>query len=158
MVGLASDASQQGCWVRVHTVLRGDGPDEFDGTSTSEFVVDVFDAAIPLDPEAEDESATDSDDISSGNVASPITGSRHQRDHHMIAKAITEDWLADTKLFVHLAWGHNMRVEDVSNEGLAALIDRHDRAHGGSCFEAAENQNPDDELRRGLAFLRERRS
>jgi hypothetical protein len=142
----------------VHTVLRGDGPDEFDGTSTSEFVVDVFDAAIPLDPEAEDESATDSDDISSGNVASPITGSRHQRDHHMIAKAITEDWLADTKLFVHLAWGHNMRVEDVSNEGLAALIDRHDRAHGGSCFEAAENQNPDDELRRGLAFLRERRS
>ena len=119
-------------------------------------MVDVFDAAIPLDPEADDESATDHDDISPGDVASPVTGSRHQRDHHMIAQAITEDWLADTKLLVHLAREHNIRIEDVSNEGLATLIDRHDRAHGGSCFAEAKNQNLDDGSRCGVAFLRER--
>jgi len=146
-VGLASDASRQGRWVRVHTVLHGDGPDEFDGTSTSEFVVDIFDAAIPLDPEADDEPATDYDDISPSDAASPATGSRHQRDHRMIAQAITEDWLADTKLLVHLAREHTMRVEDVSNAGLATLIDLHDRAHGGSCFAEAKNRSPDDGLR-----------
>ncbi|MFE3144070.1 hypothetical protein [Streptomyces scopuliridis] len=45
---VAAAASAEGCWVRVHSLLRGDLDVEFEGNGTSEFVVDVFDAPIPL--------------------------------------------------------------------------------------------------------------
>ncbi|MFE6633641.1 hypothetical protein ACFVFT_35555 [Streptomyces tendae] len=42
------DAAAQGRWVRVHTLLHSRYEVDFEGSGTSEFVVDVFDAPIPL--------------------------------------------------------------------------------------------------------------
>ncbi|MFF3672947.1 hypothetical protein ACFYYS_03050 [Streptomyces sp. NPDC002120] len=44
----AEDASEEGRWVRVHTLLHSDRDEDYEGNGTSEFVVDVFDAPIPL--------------------------------------------------------------------------------------------------------------
>lgn len=52
-VEFALKASDEGRWVRVHTFMHGSGETEL-GTSTSEWVVDVFDAPIPLEPADED--------------------------------------------------------------------------------------------------------
>ena len=60
----------------------------------------------------------------------PLQGSRHERDHEMICKSISEDSAAASKLLVHLAREHNWGVEDIDNAGLAILIHEHDRAHG----------------------------
>ncbi|MGN9911634.1 hypothetical protein ACTMTJ_29160 [Phytohabitans sp. LJ34] len=46
-VAVARKASDDGYWVRLHTLAKGDGEVEMDSTSTSTFVVDVFDAPIP---------------------------------------------------------------------------------------------------------------
>lgn len=43
----AEAASAEGRWVRVHTVLHSDRDVAFEGSGTSEFVVDVLDAPIP---------------------------------------------------------------------------------------------------------------
>lgn len=53
---VAADATDQGRWVRVHTLLHSHYDVDFEGSGTSEFVVDVFDspsrtAAAPLTPE-----------------------------------------------------------------------------------------------------------
>jgi hypothetical protein len=40
---VAEDASGQGHWVRIHTLLHSDRDVDFEGCGTSEFVVDVFD-------------------------------------------------------------------------------------------------------------------
>ncbi|MFE9181363.1 hypothetical protein ACFYN5_34505 [Streptomyces sp. NPDC007126] len=44
---VAQDAAAQGRWVRVHTLLHSRYDVDFEGSGTSEFVVDVFDAPIP---------------------------------------------------------------------------------------------------------------
>ncbi|MEU6708580.1 hypothetical protein [Streptomyces wuyuanensis] len=44
----AEDASAEGRWVRVHTLLHSDRDEDYEGNGTSEFVVDVFDAPVPL--------------------------------------------------------------------------------------------------------------
>ncbi|MCX5340322.1 hypothetical protein [Streptomyces atratus] len=44
---VAEAASAEGRWVRVHTLLHSDLDVDFEGSGTSEFVVDVFDASIP---------------------------------------------------------------------------------------------------------------
>ncbi|MFJ8431973.1 hypothetical protein ACIQ9P_11820 [Kitasatospora sp. NPDC094019] len=44
----AAGASAEGHWVRIHTLLHSDRDEDFEGSGTSEFVVDVFDAPIPL--------------------------------------------------------------------------------------------------------------
>lgn len=46
-VAVARKASDDGHWVRLHTLAKGDGEVEMDSTSTSTFVVDVLDAPIP---------------------------------------------------------------------------------------------------------------
>lgn len=46
-VAIAGAASDEGKYVRVHTFWRPDGPDE-NGTMTLEYVVDIFDAPIPV--------------------------------------------------------------------------------------------------------------
>lgn len=67
----------------------------------------------------------------------------HTKDHQLIAEAISEDWLARERLLVHLARDHGMTVDDVGNDGLAALIVMHDGGHGGvRCFEEAEVSHP----------------
>lgn len=43
----AQNASGQGRWVRVHTLLHSYRDVDFEGSGTSEFTVDVFDAPIP---------------------------------------------------------------------------------------------------------------
>lgn len=48
-VTVAKQASDDGHWVRLHTLMRGDGDTETSGGATSEFVVDVFDAPIPAE-------------------------------------------------------------------------------------------------------------
>ncbi|MFD8979910.1 hypothetical protein [Streptomyces sp. NPDC059564] len=45
---LAEAASGEGQWVRVHTLLRSDRDEDYEGNGSSEFVVDVFDAPIPF--------------------------------------------------------------------------------------------------------------
>ncbi|MGW4562021.1 hypothetical protein ACWEN3_06285 [Streptomyces sp. NPDC004561] len=45
---VAEEASAQGHWVRIHTLLHSDRDVDFEGNGTSEFVVDVFDAPIAL--------------------------------------------------------------------------------------------------------------
>ncbi|MFJ4732528.1 hypothetical protein ACIP6V_09590 [Streptomyces sp. NPDC088770] len=45
---VAEDATAQGRWVRIHTLLHSRYDVDFEGSGTSEFVVDVFDAPIPL--------------------------------------------------------------------------------------------------------------
>ncbi|MEU5088162.1 hypothetical protein [Streptomyces sp. NPDC021356] len=47
-LNVAEEASAQGRWVRIHTLLHSDRDVDFEGNGTSEFVVDVFDAPIPL--------------------------------------------------------------------------------------------------------------
>jgi len=82
----------------------------------------------------------------------------HQHDHTLISEAISEDWLASERILVHLAREHGFTVEDASNAGLAALIVIHDTGHGDTpCFPDAEASHPDEGLRRGLLYLRERR-
>jgi hypothetical protein len=76
--------------------------------------------------------------------------SDHEKDHQLIAKGIAEDWLADSRLLVHIAREHGFRVEDVSNIGLAPLIHIHDIAHKRVCFSEAESKSPSNGLRRGL--------
>ena len=44
----AAAASAEEHWVRVHTLLHSHRDEDFEGGGTSEFVVDVFDAPIPL--------------------------------------------------------------------------------------------------------------
>ncbi|MBT2445354.1 hypothetical protein J7E93_35805 [Streptomyces sp. ISL-36] len=46
---VAEDATDQGQWVRIHTLLHSRYDVDFEGSGTSEFVVDVFDAPIPLE-------------------------------------------------------------------------------------------------------------
>lgn len=46
---VAEDATAQGQWVRIHTLLHSHYDVNFEGSGTSEFVVDVFDAPIPLE-------------------------------------------------------------------------------------------------------------
>jgi hypothetical protein len=46
-IEIAEDAADQGKYVRMHTFWRADTPDP-DGPSTLEYVVDVFNAPIPL--------------------------------------------------------------------------------------------------------------
>jgi hypothetical protein len=46
---VAEDATAQGRWVRIHTLLHSRYDVDFEGSGTSEFVVDVFDAPIPLE-------------------------------------------------------------------------------------------------------------
>ncbi|GLF96979.1 hypothetical protein [Streptomyces yaizuensis] len=46
---VARAASAEGRWVRVHTLLHSSSDVDFEGSGTSEFVVDVFDASIPLE-------------------------------------------------------------------------------------------------------------
>jgi hypothetical protein len=43
----AATASAEGHWVRVHTLLHSHRDEDFEGSGTSEFVVDVVDAPIP---------------------------------------------------------------------------------------------------------------
>ncbi|MFE9459501.1 hypothetical protein [Streptomyces californicus] len=45
---VAEEATTQGRWVRIHTLLHSRYDVDFEGSGTSEFVVDVFDAPIPL--------------------------------------------------------------------------------------------------------------
>lgn len=45
---VAADAADQDRWVRVHTLLHSRYDVDFEGSGTSESVVDVFDAPIPL--------------------------------------------------------------------------------------------------------------
>ncbi|MFI6581819.1 hypothetical protein [Embleya sp. NPDC050493] len=47
-LGVADAESAKGHWVRVHTLLHSNRDVDFEGSGTSEFVVDVFDAPIPL--------------------------------------------------------------------------------------------------------------
>ncbi|MEU9796692.1 hypothetical protein AB0E27_40160 [Streptomyces sparsogenes] len=44
---VAEDATAQGLWLRIHTLLHSRYDVDFEGSGTSEFVVDVFDAPIP---------------------------------------------------------------------------------------------------------------
>ncbi|MFJ2851225.1 MULTISPECIES: hypothetical protein [Streptomyces] len=44
---VAADATDQGRWVRVHTLLHSHYDVDFEGSGTSEFVVDVFDSPVP---------------------------------------------------------------------------------------------------------------
>lgn len=84
--------------------------------------------------------------------------STHQRDHALIAEAITESWLASGRLLVHLAREHGFTVEDVDNTGLAVLIVMHDGGHDGTpCFGDAEAALPEEGLKEGLRMLREPR-
>ncbi|MFF8401740.1 hypothetical protein ACF06P_08915 [Streptomyces sp. NPDC015684] len=46
---VAEEATAQGRWVRIHTLLHSRYDVDFEGSGTSEFVVDVFDAPIPLE-------------------------------------------------------------------------------------------------------------
>jgi hypothetical protein len=49
---VAGVACEEGRWVRVHTLLHSDRDEDYEGSGTSEFVVDVFDTPIPFeDPE-----------------------------------------------------------------------------------------------------------
>jgi hypothetical protein len=48
-LSVAEAASSQGQWVRIHTLLHSDLDVDFEGSGSSEFVVDIFDAPIPLD-------------------------------------------------------------------------------------------------------------
>ncbi len=48
-LGVAEAASAEGRWVRVHTLLHSNRDVDFEGSGTSEFVVDVFDAPIPAE-------------------------------------------------------------------------------------------------------------
>ncbi|MGW7584723.1 hypothetical protein ACWGKU_06090 [Kitasatospora sp. NPDC054768] len=51
-LGVAAGASAEGRWVRVHTRLHSHRDVDYEGSGTSEFVVDVVDAPIPQqDPE-----------------------------------------------------------------------------------------------------------
>ncbi|CAM5626385.1 hypothetical protein [Streptomyces hirsutus] len=50
---VAADATDQGRWVRIHTLLHSRYDVDFEGSGTSEFVVDVFDAPIPLKQQGE---------------------------------------------------------------------------------------------------------
>ncbi|MHC3475301.1 hypothetical protein ACYF6T_42475 [Streptomyces sp. 7R007] len=50
---VAEDATTQGRWVRIHTLLHSRSDVDFEGSGTSEFVVDVLDAPIPLEHSAE---------------------------------------------------------------------------------------------------------
>ncbi|MFJ6776547.1 hypothetical protein ACIQOV_37270 [Kitasatospora sp. NPDC091257] len=51
-LGVAAGASAEGRWVRVHTLLHSHRDVDYEGSGTSEFVVDVVDAPIPQqDPE-----------------------------------------------------------------------------------------------------------
>ncbi|MGW4464732.1 hypothetical protein [Micromonospora sp. NPDC004704] len=52
-VTIAMTASDDGRYVRLHTLIRGGGETEMTNGATSEFVVDIFDAPIP--PSADDE-------------------------------------------------------------------------------------------------------
>lgn len=45
---VAVDATDRGRWVRIHTLLHSRYDVDFEGSGTSEFVVDVFDSPIPL--------------------------------------------------------------------------------------------------------------
>jgi preprotein translocase subunit Sss1 len=45
---VAADATATGRWVRIHTLLHSRYDIDFEGSGTSEFIVDVFDAPIPL--------------------------------------------------------------------------------------------------------------
>ncbi|GAA4456541.1 hypothetical protein [Phytohabitans houttuyneae] len=47
-VAVARGASDDGYWVRLHTIAKGDGEIEMESSSTSTFVVDVFEAPIPV--------------------------------------------------------------------------------------------------------------
>ncbi|MFC9943995.1 hypothetical protein [Streptomyces pratensis] len=44
---VAADATDQGRWVRLHTLLHSRYDIDFEGSGTSEFIVDVFDSPIP---------------------------------------------------------------------------------------------------------------
>ncbi|MFJ2782077.1 hypothetical protein [Kitasatospora sp. NPDC087315] len=46
-LGVAARASADGQWVRIHTLLHSHRDVDYEGSGTSEFVVDVFDAPIP---------------------------------------------------------------------------------------------------------------
>ena len=46
---VASAASAEGHWVRMHSLLHSDQDVDFEGSGTSEFVVDSFDAPIPME-------------------------------------------------------------------------------------------------------------
>ncbi|MFJ3616193.1 hypothetical protein [Streptomyces hydrogenans] len=46
---VAADATDQGRWVRIHTLLHSRYDVDFEGSGTSEFVVDVFDSPVPLE-------------------------------------------------------------------------------------------------------------
>ncbi|MFJ6790360.1 hypothetical protein ACWQ06_26590 [Streptomyces angustmyceticus] len=48
-LNVAEDASAEGRSVRLHTLLHSHRDVDFEGNGTSEFVVDVFDAPIPLE-------------------------------------------------------------------------------------------------------------
>ncbi|MFF9839239.1 hypothetical protein [Streptomyces sp. NPDC013740] len=50
---VAEEATAQGRWVRIHTLLHSRYDVDFEGNGTSEFVVDVFDAPIPLEHRGE---------------------------------------------------------------------------------------------------------
>lgn len=47
-LNVANAASTKGQMVRVHTLLHSHRDIDFEGSGTSEFVVDVFDAAVPI--------------------------------------------------------------------------------------------------------------
>lgn len=84
--------------------------------------------------------------------------SEHSNDHKLIAEDIATDapW-AHSRLLVHLAREHGLRVEDVFNKGLTPLIVMHNHAHGGTqIFANAERRSPNDGLRNGLANSRRR--
>ncbi|MER7847384.1 hypothetical protein ABTZ03_25945 [Kitasatospora sp. NPDC096077] len=51
VLDVAGSSSAEGRWVRVHTLLHSHRDVDYEGSGTSEFVVDVFDAPIPQEPE-----------------------------------------------------------------------------------------------------------
>ena len=55
---------------------------------------------------------------------------QHDSDHAVIAEAIEEQWLDCSKMLVHLARDHGLRVADVTNAGIVPLVDYHNKLHG----------------------------
>ena len=55
-LGVADTAARNGQWVRAHTVFQSSSED-LEGSGSSDFVVDVFDAPIPLDEDDENPEA-----------------------------------------------------------------------------------------------------
>lgn len=91
-----------------------------------------------------------------GAVDLGMTTPEHESDHKLIAEAIVDDWLDHSRMLVHLAREHNLRVKDVGNTGMAILIPQHDQEHGIQVFTDAEQLRPFGGLHEGLETVRNR--